>query len=157
MKTVKEIDEQLKKEHDYMTQLYAQIKAYEMSISHLKRERKIAEKEESNTYIDNWLNKKFGIKNQTEARLKTLFIVFDKEANFVKTIKCGYRGEFRYVSPVEDKDTMENWLKKNKLYAQRASSFCGRERTWYQKSFKEQLEDLCWEFDINGKLSKTQW
>lgn len=157
MKTVKEIDEQLKKEHDYMTQLYAQIKTYEMSISHLKRERKIAEKEESKTYIDNWLNKKFGIKNQTEARLKALFIVFDKEANFVKTIKCGYGEEFRCVSPVEDKDTMENWLKKNKLYAQRASSFCDRERTWYQKSFKEQLEDLCWEFDKNGKLSKTQW
>ena len=28
---------------------------------------------------------------------------------------------------------------------------------WYQKSFKEQLESLCWEFDEYGKLTKTQW
>ena len=49
---------------------------------------------------------------------------------------------------------MEYWLKKNKLYAHSASSFCDRNYAWYQKSFKEQLENLCWEFDKNGKLCK---
>ena len=52
---------------------------------------------------------------------------------------------------------MEHWLRENKLYAHRASSFCDRNRNWYNLSFKEQLENLCWEFDKNGKLKKTQW
>ena len=52
---------------------------------------------------------------------------------------------------------MEYWLRENKLYAHRASSFCDRNRNWYNLSFKEQLENLCWEFDKNGKLKKTQW
>ena len=157
MRTVKEIDKQIQEEHDYMVKLYAQINAYEESIERLKKERKVAEEEELKTYIDNWLNEKFGIENQIEARKKSIFIVFDKEANFVKTITTGYGEEFYYVSPAEDKDTMEHWLKKNKLYAHRASSFCDRNYAWYQKSFKEQLENLCWEFDKNGKLCKTQW
>lgn len=157
MRTVKEIDEQLQKEHDYMVQLYAQIKAYDESIERLKKERKVVEEEELKSYIDNWLKEKFGIENQTEARKKSIFIVFDKEANFVKTVTTGYGEEFHYVSPGEDKDTMEYWLKKNKLYAHRASSFCDRNYAWYQKSLKEQLENLCWEFDKNEKLSKTQW
>ena len=107
--------------------------------------------------FDNWLNEHFGIQNQEEARQKSIFIVFDKNANFVKTVTTGYGEEFHYVSPVEDEDTMEYWLRKNKLYAHRASSFCDRNRNWYDLSFKAQLENLCWEFDKNGKLKKTQW
>lgn len=83
MRTVKEIDNQIQKEHNYIVQLYAQINSYEQS--------------------------------------------------------------------------MEHWLRKNKLYAHRASSFCDRNRSWYDLSFKKQLENLCWEFDKNGKLKKTQW
>ena len=144
MRTVKEIDKQIQEEHDYMVKLYAQINAYEESMERLKKERKVAEEDELKTYIDNWLNEKFGIENK-------------KEANFVKTITTVYGEEFHYVSPAEDKDTMEHWLKKNKLYAHRASSFCDGNYAWYQKSFKEQLGNLCWEFDKNGKLCKTQW
>lgn len=156
MRTVKEIDKQIQTEHSHMTQLYAQIKAYEESLERLKKERSLAEEEEIKSYIDNWLNEKFGIKNQKEAR-SGVFIVFDKEGNFVKTVTCGYGAEFHYVSPEDDKDTLEYWLKKNKLYAHVASSFCDGNYNWYQKSFKEQLENLCWEFDKNGKLYKTQW
>ena len=72
-------------------------------------------------------------------------------------IEMCIRDRFHYVSPSEDKDTMEHWLRENKLYAHRASSFCDRNRNWYDLSFKEQLENLCWEFDKNGKLKKTQW
>lgn len=157
MRTVKEIDKQLQKEHDCIVQLHAQIKAYNETIEHLKMERKVAEEEELKVYIDKWLNEKFGIENQLEARNKSIFIVFDKKANFVKTVTTGYEEEFHYVSPIEDRDSLEYWLKKNKLYAHRSSSFCGRNYAWYQKSLREQLEDLCWEFDKNGKLSKTQW
>lgn len=156
MRTVAEIDKQIQMEHDYMVKLYAQVNAYEESIEHLKKERKKAEENELNVYIDNWLSEKFGIKSQKEAR-GNVFIVFDKEGNFIKTVTCGYDADFHYVSPVEDKETMEYWLKKNKLYAHNASSFCNRNYNWYQKSFKAQLENLCWEFDKNGKLSKTQW
>ena len=128
MKTIKEIDEQ--------------------ENSKMKKE---------NQFIDNWLNKHFGISNQKEAREKAIFIFFYNYANFVKIITTDYGNNFHFISPVEDEYTMEHWLKSNKLYAHRASSFCGRNRDWYDLSFKEQLESLCWEFDKNGKLKNTKW
>lgn len=157
MRTVKEINEQIQKEQDYMAQLYTQINVINERIECLHNERMFAQKEELGTYIDNWLNEKFGIKNQIEARMKSIYIVFDKEANFIKTVICGYGEEFHYVSSAKDKDTLEYWLKQNKLYAHRASSFCDRHYAWYQMSFKEQLEFLLWDFDENGNLFKTQW
>lgn len=157
MRTVQEIDRQLQAEQKYFSQLYVQLRAYEESIEKLKKERQLAEEEELNTYIDKWLKEKFGIQNQKEARSGHIFIVFDKDAKFIKTVTCGYGKEFQYVSPAEDKSALEYWLKKNKLYAHAASSFCGRNYAWYQKSFREQLENLCWEFDSNGKLCHTQW
>lgn len=152
MRTVKEINEQLHKEYDCIARLY-------VNIERLEKELKAAKEEELKAYVDKWLNEKFGIKNQIEARNKSIFIVFDEEANFVKTVATGYGEEFHYVSSTEDedRDSLEYWLKKNKLYAHRLSSFCDRNYDWYQKSFREQLEYLCWEFDKNGKLSKTQW
>ena len=157
MRTVKEIDEQMQKEHDCMVQMYAQINAYEKSIERLKAEREVVKKEEDKLFVDNWLNEHFAIKSQDEARKKSIFIVFDKNAKFLHTVTVGIGEDFHYVSPVEDEDTLEHWLRKNKLYAHRASSFCDRNRNWYSMSFREQLENLCWEFDKNGKLKKTQW
>lgn len=157
MRTIKEIDENIVKEYSYMNQLYAQINSCEQSIKQLKAEREDVKKEEEKLFIDHWLNEHFGISSQKEARQKSIFIVFDKNANFVKTVTTGHGEEFLYVSPVEDEDTMEHWLRKNRLYAHRASSFCDRNRSWYDLSFKEQLENLCWEFGENGKLIKTQW
>ena len=89
MRTVKEIDKQIQKEHDYVVQLYAQIKSYEQSMEHLKAERQAAEKNEEKLFIDSWLNKNFGIQNQKEARQKSIFIVFDKNAYFVKNETVG--------------------------------------------------------------------
>ena len=106
MRTVKEIDSQIQKEHDYIVQLYAQINSYEQSMEHLKAERQVAEKKENEMFIDNWLNEHFGISSQNEARQKSIFIVFDKNANFVKTITTGYGEEFHYVSPSKSKTIM---------------------------------------------------
>lgn len=92
MRTIKEIDEEIVREYGYMNQLYTQINSYEQSIKHLKAEREDAKKEEEKQFIDNWLNEHFGILNQKEARQKSIFIVFDKNANFVKTITTGYGG-----------------------------------------------------------------
>ena len=78
MRTVKEIDKQIQKEHDCIVQLYAQINSYEQSVEYLKAERQDAEKKENEMFIDNWLNEHFGIQNQKEARQKSIFIVFDK-------------------------------------------------------------------------------
>lgn len=125
IRSVAEIDRQIQEEHDHMIQLYAQIHAYEASIEHLKQERKVAEAEELNSYIDNWLNKKFGIKSQKDAR-NGMYIVFDSEANYITTVTCGRDKEFQYVSPVTDKNTLEYWLKKYGFYGHSASSFCGR-------------------------------
>lgn len=61
MRTVKEIDNQIQKEHDYIVQLYAQINSYERSMEHLKAERQTAEKKENELFIDNWFNEHFGI------------------------------------------------------------------------------------------------
>lgn len=156
MRTVKEIDEQLQKEHSYMVQLYAQINAYEESMERLKKERKAAEENELEAFIDEWLMKTFGINGKAEAR-RGRFIVFDKYGNYVKTVTTGQGTEFHYVGDCDEEGTLENWLKKNKLYAHNASSFCCRNRQWYDKSLTEQLENLGWLFDKNGKLSKTQW
>lgn len=46
IRSVAEIDKQIKVEHDHMVQLYAQVHAYEASIEHLKQERQVAEAEE---------------------------------------------------------------------------------------------------------------
>ena len=157
MRTVKEIDEQIQKEYGYMNQLYAQINAYEQSRVYLEAEREAAKKREDELFIDDWLHEHFGIQNQMEAKQKSIFIVFDENANFVKTVTTGYGEEFHYLSPDEDENTLEHWLRENKWYAHRASSFCDKNRSWYYLSFKEQLENLSWEFDKNDKLKKTQW
>ena len=157
MRTIKEIDEQIIKEYGYINQLYTQIDAHEKSIKLLKEEKEEVKKKEEEQFIDNWMNEHFGIPNQKEARQKSIFIVFDKYGKFIKTVTTGYGEEFHYDGPEEDKDTLEHWLKENKLYAHRASSFCDRSKSWYELSFKEQLKNLSWEFDENGKLKKTQW
>ena len=97
MRTVKEIDKQIQKTNDYIVQLYAQINSYEQSVKHLKAERQDVEKKENEMFIDNWLSEHFGIQNQEEARQKSIFIVFDKNAYFVKTIATGYGEESRYL------------------------------------------------------------
>ena len=130
-KSVKELDKQIQKEHCIIR--------------------------EDEAYIDEWFNIRFGISNQQEARTKSIYIVFDENGNFVKTVTTGYDEEFHYVSPVEDEDTMEHWLRENKLYAHRASSFCDRNRSWYSLPLKEQLKNIGWDFDETGKLIKTQW
>ena len=157
MNNVKELDLQIQKEHDIIVQLYAQIEAHENSIKRLKAEKDVAKEVEDKKFIDNWLNEHFGIPSQMAARQKSIFIVFYKNANFVKTIATGAGEAFLYAGPADDEDTLEYWLKENKLYAHRASSFCERNRSWYDLSLKEQLENLCWEFDSTGKLRKTQW
>ena len=156
-KSVKELDKQIQKEHCIINHLYAQINAYERSLERLENEREAAIKREDEAYIDEWFNIRFGISNQQEARTKSIYIVFDENGNFVKTVTTGYDEEFHYVSPVEDEDTMEHWLRENKLYAHRASSFCDRNRSWYSLPLKEQLKNIGWDFDETGKLIKTQW
>ena len=112
MRTVKEIDKQIQKEHDYIVQLYAQINSYEQSVEYLKAERQDAEKKENEMFIDNWLNEHFGIQNQKEARQKSIFIVFDKNANFVKTVTTEVIKNYQknnnveFESPVELMDTV---------------------------------------------------
>lgn len=154
MRTVKEIEEQIQKEREYITQLYIQISAHEQSMKSLEKEEKMAKKEEEQMSIDNWFNEHFGIPNQKEAIQKPLFIVFNEDADFIKTITI--ENDKHYVNL--DENTVEHWLRKNKLYAHRASSFCNRDKYWYDYlSLKEQLRDLGWEFEDNGKLKKTQW
>lgn len=157
MGKIQKIDEQIQKERDFIAKMNAQINVSNIKIKNLKKERKIAEEEELDAYIDNWLNEKFNIRNQKAAR-RDMYIVFDAEANFIKTVTCGTGGDFHYISPAKIKGTMEHWLKNNKLYAHCAASFCcRRDYDWYQKSLKEQLENLCWEFDEDGKLCNTAW
>lgn len=154
------INKQIQKENETIAKLYSQIWEHQETITRLKSERESiisALPDDETSFIDNWLNEKFGISSQKAARLKSIFIVFDKKANFVRAVVTGLGAAFRYVSSGEDEDTLDHWLKENKLYAQSASSFCGRNRAWYDLSLKTQLESLEWEFDENGQLTNTAW
>ena len=154
---VKELDVQIQKERDHMSELYAQIKECEKRDERLLVERKAAEVSEKEAFIDKWFRDNFGIQNQKEARMRSVFLVFDEYGKFVKTVTTGYGEAFPYVGPIKDEDTLEHWLSKNKLYAHRASSFCDRNPDWYKKTFKDQLENLGWTFCKNGKLKATKW
>lgn len=158
---VEKINEQIRKENEAIAKLYSQIWEHQEAIARLESERESIVlsvlPDDETSFIDNWLNEHFGISSQKEARSKSIFIVFDKTANFVRTVLTGLGTEFRYASPSEDETTLDHWLKKNKLYAHSASSFCGRDRAWYDCSLKAQLENLGWEFDEAGQLTNTAW
>ena len=154
---VEKINEQIRKENEAIAKLYSQIWKHQEAIARLESERESMLSVLTDSEIDNWLNEKFGISSQKDARSKSIFIVFDKKANFVTTVATGPSTGFRYVAPSEDEDTLYHWLKENKLYAQSADSFCGRNRAWYDWSLKAQLENLEWEFDENGQLTNTAW
>lgn len=150
------IFENIKKEEDCITTLYAALNEHQKAVESLKDEYLVAQADESEKYIDDWLKSTFGIPNQMEARKNSIFIVFDQKANFVKTVTVGCGQEFEYTSPADEEDTLEHWLRKNQLYAHRASSFCDRNEDWYKWSLKRQLENLGWKFS-GGKLSETEW
>ena len=160
MKTIAEINNLIEKEKSYINSAYVQAKAHQEAMERLERERKsiIKEQEEKtlNLVIDVFLDNSFGIKSQAEARAGR-YVVFDKECNIIKTVTCGkFDGtDFKYVSG--EGNSLENWLRENKLYAHSCSSFLGRSLDWYNMTFKEQLKNLMWEFNTSGELKKTQW
>jgi hypothetical protein len=160
MRTITEIDKLINEEQKYMNDAFVLAKSHQKSMERLERERKIIIQEQEertlNIIIESYLSSTFGIESQEEAR-RGKYVIFDKYCNIIKTVNCGnYDGtDFYYVSG--DGDSLENWLRENKLYAHCCSSFLGRSAKWYAKTFKEQLENLTWEFDKNGKIKKTQW
>lgn len=156
MSSLDRMDEQIKESCERLKNLREQARVCEEKIEQLKRMRQMTEERHMDAFIDNWLNKKFGIPNQRVAK-NGIFLVFDEDGRFIKTVSCGYGADFHHVGPAKDKDTLEHWLKKNKLYAQSASSFCSRSYVWYQMTFREQLENLFWEFGQDGKLISRAW
>ena len=160
MRSVKEIDDLINEEKKYINDAFVQAKMHQESMERLERERKIAiqkaDERTLNLCIDSFLSSTFGIECQAEARTGR-YVVFDKACNIIKTVTCGnYDGtDFYYVSGEDD--SLEKWLKDNKLYAHSCSSFLGRSASWYAMAFKDQLKNLMWEFDTNGGLMKTQW
>jgi hypothetical protein len=85
---------------------------------------------------------------ESNQKVNDMFIVFTKKAEFVRVTNPG---EFQNFSE------FENWLKKEKLYGHRLSSFCSRHYEWYDWSLREKLENLCWEFTKSGNLKGTSW
>ena len=146
MKESERILEKLKKEENCITMLYAALSDHQKAIKSLEKEYLASQDAEHENDIDAWLKSTFGIPNQMEARKNSIFIVFDQNANFVKTVTVGYGQEFEYTSPADEEDTLEQWLRENQLYAHRASSFCNRNENWYKWSLKRQLENLGWKF-----------
>ena len=156
MSRLNDYDEQIKITQAYITETREKLQACEEHVEWLKEQRKIAEEEENKIVVDDWFNK-YGILNQKEAREKSIFIVFDKFGNYIRTARVGLEEEFRYVGPVEYQGTLEYWLRENKLYAHNASSFCDRDIKWYTMSLLEQLKMLSWDVNAQGQLTKTQW
>lgn len=64
----------------------------------------------------------------------------------------------KYLKTIVEKDTakLEERLKKEGVFAQRAKSFENRPERWQQLSFKKKLETLGWEFR-KGVLVNTDW
>ena len=102
-------------------------------------------------------------KNQA---LGITWLIFDKYGN-VRGLKTsggglmerhGIKCDFRYVSSDDKKDpeTMENWLRKNRLYGHQLSSFTNRHPDFYKKNLLEKLETLDWEIE-NGEILNTAW
>lgn len=155
MRTTKEIQKQIDKEHNLIVKLYSQINAYEENMKCLKNEYVKAKEKEDEEFIDNWFNEHFKIPNQASVKYRLVFIVFDEYANFVK-VAIPER-DFHGVVPEEKEGTLKYWLKENNMYALFASAFCDRRRNWYNLSFKEQLKNLGWKFDSAGKITKSDW
>lgn len=99
--------------------------------------------------------------------LNLFWLVFDKQGK-VYGLKSsgggllerhGIKCDFRYVSgdDEEDKEIMENWLRKNKLYGNRLHSFADRKNLeFYEWDLLTKLENLGWEVK-NGELANTAW
>ena len=79
-----------------------------------------------------------------------MFIIFDKNATFVKVIN--YKEKYDYIDDCSEKE-----LKPYKLYGHCLSAFRNREAYWYEMSLREQLENLCWNFTKSGVLKNTAW
>ena len=100
------------------------------------------------TELKNDFFKQYGIENEINAR-KEKYFIFTKKGKFIKTVDV--KKDF------ESFQQFEEWLKKEKVYAHNASSFCNRSKEWYNMSFKEQLKNLTWNFDKKGVLMETSW
>ena len=73
---IEEINKQIQKENETIAKLYSQIWEYQEAITRLKSEREsiiFALPDDETSFIDNWLNEKFGISSQKAARLKSIF------------------------------------------------------------------------------------
>lgn len=64
------------------------------------------EAEDLNYYIDKWLNQKFGIKRQEDAR-NGMYIVFDSRTSYIRTVTCSKDKELYYLSPDDNEDLLE--------------------------------------------------
>lgn len=82
-------------------------------------------------------------------RISLMNIVFNKRGEFVKIVN---RQE-----EMNNFDEFENWLRKEKFYAQCLSSFRGRHYEWYDWTLAEQLKNLGWEFTASGNLKNVNW
>lgn len=96
--------------------------------------------------IDEEIVREYGYMNQLYAQI-------DSYEQNIKHLKA----EREDVKKEEEKHFIDNWLNEHfgipsQEEARKKSIFIV-----FDENFKEQLENLCWEFDKNGKLKKTQW
>lgn len=94
----------------------------------------------------NYIKSAFGVEEVTN----NIYIIFTKKAEFIKILKL--KEDFEYMSDLED------WLKKEKLYAHALSSFIGRHSDWYDWPLIKQLENLEWKVNKKGtQLIGLDW
>lgn len=161
VRDIKEIQEEIDAEREKLNGFYRLARDSAEAIGMLEREWVLAKgelgKKPQEEAADKFLFDRFGIEGGQKEAKENLFIVFDKRGSFIRTAACGPGKEFHHVSPADDKGTLKHWLMANKYYAHNACSFCGRDSGFYRMAFREQLENLGWEFGQGGTLVKTQW
>lgn len=133
----------------------------------LKKKKKAEEKEACEQFF---LSIGIDIAAYTEKERNQIFgisyLVFDKygEIKGIKTVgggqkkRYGIECDFKWVSSSDpkDKEALVNWLEEKGLYTHCLSSFLYRTKAFYDRTFLEKLENLCWEVE-NGELVNTVW
>lgn len=111
--------------------------------------------------------KKYNTLLELNHAINCTWLVFDAYAKFKCLKTCGngksegngIKFDFKYVSGdrEEDPEILENWLRKNGLYAHALCSFVERSHAgFYEWDLQKKLENLTWEFK-DGRIIKTKW
>lgn len=142
----------------------AECKDYENEQSRLQKEK---EQQLSNAFLDNvgFNISQYKTEKALNQAISHAWVIFDKKGH-IKGLKIcggellerdGIKCDFRYViGEKDDLETLDNWLRENKLYGHALSSFTDRNPEFYKLDMLYKLHNLGWKVE-NNRLVNTNW